>query len=155
MAYIESHARDQGLLLPASVEDYVSAHNPVRFIDAFVDDLDLGEAGFHRSRPKATGRPGYDPGDMLKLYLYGYLNRVRSSRRLEAETTCNLDLIGCCAGCGRTTRPLPTSVAITGVRSRQCSAPSLSCVASFNITDDIIMRYLDKHIHKQGFSHSP
>ncbi len=93
MAYIEGHARDQALLLPASVEDYVAADNPVRFIDAFVDDLDLGEADFHRARPKATGRPGYDPGDMLKLYLYGYLNRVRSSRRLEAEATRNLELI--------------------------------------------------------------
>lgn len=93
MAYIEGHARDQALLLPASVEDYVAADNPVRFIDAFVDDLDLCEAGFHRSQPKATGRPGYDPGDMLKLYLYGYLNRVRSSRRLEAEAMRNLELI--------------------------------------------------------------
>ena len=93
MAYIEGHARDQALLLPASVEDYVAADSPVRFIDAFVDDLDLGEAGFHRSRPKATGRPGYDPADMLKLYLYGYLNRVRSSRRLEAEATRSLELI--------------------------------------------------------------
>ena len=93
MAYIEGHARDQSLLLPASVEDYVAADSPVRFIDAFVDDLDLGEAGFHRTRPKATGRPGYDPADMLKLYLYGYLNRVRSSRRLEAEATRNLELI--------------------------------------------------------------
>ncbi len=58
MAYIEGHARDQALLLPASVEDYVSADNAVRFIDAFVEDLDLGEAGFLRTRPKATGRPG-------------------------------------------------------------------------------------------------
>lgn len=65
----------------------MSADNPVRFIDAFVDDLDLGEAEFHRSQSKATGRPGYHPGDMIKLYMYGYLNRVRSSRRLEAETT--------------------------------------------------------------------
>lgn len=93
MAYIEGHARDQGLLLPASVEEYVAADSPVRFIDAFADDLDLGDAGIHRARPKATGRPGYDPADMLKLYLYGYLNRVRSSRRLEAEATRNLELI--------------------------------------------------------------
>ncbi|MDR6789159.1 transposase [Sphingomonas sp. BE138] len=93
MAYIEGHARDQALLLPALVEDYVAADNPVRFIDAFVDDLDLGGAGFMRSRPKATGRPGYDPADMLKLYLYGYLNRVRSSRRLAAEAARNLELI--------------------------------------------------------------
>ena len=68
MAYIEGHARDQALLLlPASVEDYVAADNPVRFIDAFVDDLDLGAAGFQRTQPKATGRPGYDPADMLKF----------------------------------------------------------------------------------------
>ena len=93
MAYIEGHAREQALLLPASIDNFVAADNPVRFIDAFVDDLDLCEAGFHRSRPRATGRPGYDPGDMLKLYLYGYLNRVRSSRRLEAEAMRNLELI--------------------------------------------------------------
>ena len=93
MAYIEGHARNQALLLPASVEDYVAADNPVRFIDAFVDDLDLGGSGFQRARPKATGRPGYDPVDMLKLYLYGYLNRVRSSRRLAMEATRNLELI--------------------------------------------------------------
>ncbi|WP_202949395.1 transposase [Sphingomonas sp. PAMC 26621] len=93
MADIEGHAREQALLLPALVEDYVAADNPVRFIDAFVDDLDLGEAGFLRSRPKATGRRGFDPGDLLKLYLYGYLNRVRSSRRLEAEAIRNLEVV--------------------------------------------------------------
>jgi transposase len=93
MAYIKGHARNQAMLLPTSVEDYVAADNPVRFIDAFVDDLDLGSAGFQRTQPKATGRPGYDPADMLKLYLYGYLNRVRSSRRLAAEAGRNLELI--------------------------------------------------------------
>lgn len=93
MGYIQGHARDQALLLPASVEDYVAADNPVRFLDAFVDELDLGEAGFLRARPRATGRPGFDPGDLLKLYLYGYLNRVRSSRRLEAEALRNLEVI--------------------------------------------------------------
>ena len=93
MAYIEGHGRDQMLLLPALVEDYVAADNPVRFIDAFVDELDLGGAGFLRSRPKATGRPGFDPGDLLKLYLYGYLNRVRSSRRLAAEASRNLEVL--------------------------------------------------------------
>ena len=93
MGYIEGHSRDQMLLLPASVDDYVGADNPVRFIAAFVDDLDLGELGFGRSRPKATGRPGYDPADLLKLYLYGYLNRVRSSRCLATETTRNLEVI--------------------------------------------------------------
>src|ERR1700712_2725887 len=93
MAYIEGDARDQLLLLPAAVDDYVAADNPVRFIEAFVDELDLKEGGFLRSQPKTTGRPGYDPGDLLKLYLYGYLNRVRSSRRLAAEAARNLEVL--------------------------------------------------------------
>src|SRR5215207_9667775 len=93
MAYIEGHDREQMLLLPASVADHVAADHAVRFIEAFVDELDLGAAGFVRSRPKATGRPGHAPGDLLKLYLYGYLNRVRSSRRLAAEAARNLEVM--------------------------------------------------------------
>ena len=93
MAHITGTDRAQVLLLPDSVEDYVGADNPVRFIDAFVDSLDLAGAGFERAEPKETGRPGYDPADLLKLYIYGYLNRVRSSRRLEAETHRNLEVI--------------------------------------------------------------
>jgi transposase len=81
------------LLLPETVDDYVGADNPVRFIDAFVDQLDLAAAGFIRVAPKTTGRPGYAPGDLLKLYIYGYLNRVRSSRRLEAECHRNIEVI--------------------------------------------------------------
>jgi hypothetical protein len=84
MAHISGFARDQLLLLPEAVDDYVGADNPVRFIDAFVDGLDLTGAGFLRVEAKATGRPGYAPGDLLKLSIDGYLNRVRSSRRLEA-----------------------------------------------------------------------
>ena len=93
MAHISGSDRSQLLLLPESVDDYVGADNPVRFIEAFVDGLDLNAAGFGRVAPKATGRPGYDPADLLKLYIYGYLNRVRSSRRLEAETQRNIDEI--------------------------------------------------------------
>ena len=93
MAHIEGADRSQTLLLPEAVDDYVGADNPVRFIDAFVDELDLEKAGFARTTAKATGRPGYHPGDLLKLYLYGYLNRVQSSRRLEAETHRNLEVI--------------------------------------------------------------
>ena len=81
------------MLLPESLDDYVGAENPVRFIDAFVDGLDLAAAGFCRVRPKETGRPGYAPADLLKLYIYGYLNRIRSSRRLEAETHRNVEVI--------------------------------------------------------------
>jgi transposase len=81
------------LLLPVAVDDYVGRENPVRFIEAFVDQCDLQEAGFRRVQPNDTGRPGYDPADLLKLYIYGYVNRVRSSRRLEAETTRNLEVM--------------------------------------------------------------
>ena len=93
MGHKSGTERSQSLLLPERVEDYVGDNNPVRFIDAFVDGLDLDTLGFERVKPKATGRPGYDPADMLKLYIYGYLNRVRSSRRLEAETHRNLEVI--------------------------------------------------------------
>ncbi len=93
MAHLTGHDRSQTLLLPESLDDYVAAENPVRFIEAFVDNLDLAAAGFARIQPKATGRPGYAPADLLKLYIYGYLNRTRSSRRLEAETHRNIEVI--------------------------------------------------------------
>ena len=93
MAHITGNNRSQLLLLPDAVDDYVGPDNPVRFIDAFVDSLDLEASGFQRVRPNDMGRPGYDPADLLKLYIYGYLNRVRSSRRLEAETHRNLEVI--------------------------------------------------------------
>ena len=93
MAHISGDDRSQLLLLPESVDDYVGPDNVVRFIEAFVDRLDLQAAGFGRVQAKATGRPGYDPADLLKLYIYGYLNRVRSSRRLEVETRRNIEVI--------------------------------------------------------------
>jgi len=93
MSYLQGVDRGQEHLLPPSVEDYVPANAPVRFIDAFVDKLDLAELKFARARPADTGRPGYHPRDLLKLYLYGYLQRVRSSRRLEAEAGRNLEVM--------------------------------------------------------------
>src|SRR5450631_3573688 len=93
MTHISGFERSQLLLLPEAIDDYVVAANPVRFIDAFVDGLNLAAAGFKRVTPKVTGRPGYAPGDLLKLYIYGYLNRVRSSRRLEAECHRNIEVI--------------------------------------------------------------
>lgn len=93
MAHISGHDRSQTLLFPESVDNYVGPDNPVRFIDAFVDGLDLAAAAFTGVEPKATGRPGYAPADLLKLYIYGYLNRIRSSRRLEAETHRNIEVI--------------------------------------------------------------
>ena len=93
MTHISGFERSQLLLLPESIDDYVGVDNPVRFIDAFVDELDLAAAGFVRAEAKATGRPGYAPADLLKLYIYGYLNRVRSSRRLEMESHRNIEVI--------------------------------------------------------------
>ena len=92
MRYIEGEDRHQAQLLPATVEEYVSAAAPVRVIDAFVDQLDLKALGFVTPRSD-TGRPPYNPAMLLKLYAYGYLQRVRSSRRLEAECTRNLEVI--------------------------------------------------------------
>jgi transposase len=93
MAHLSGTDRSQLLLLPEAVDDYVGPENPVRFIEAFVNGLDLFAAGFVRVKPKETGRPGYDPADLLKLYIYGYLNRIRSSRRLEAEAHRNIEVI--------------------------------------------------------------
>lgn len=93
MAHLSGRDRSQLLLLPEAVDDYVGPDNAVRFIEAFVDGLDLAVVGFERAAAKETGRPGFDPADMLKLYIYGYINRVRSSRRLEAEAHRNIEVI--------------------------------------------------------------
>src|SRR5688572_29611563 len=90
--FIEGADRAQASLLPASLEDYVDADNPVRVIEAFVDALDLDHLGF-AVIPAATGRPGYHPAMLLKLYVYGYLNRIQSSRRLERECQRNIELM--------------------------------------------------------------
>ncbi len=92
MHYIQGEDRRQEQLLPARLEEYVGACAPVRVIDAFVEQLDLRTLGF-LTPPKDTGRPSYHPAMLLKLYTYGYLHRIRSSRRLEAETTRNLEVI--------------------------------------------------------------
>jgi transposase len=93
MDYIRGVSRDQVMLFPDSVEDYITEDNAVRFVDAFVGSLDLGQMGFTRAQPAETGRPAYDPGDLMRLYLYGYLNRVRSSRMLERETKVNIEVM--------------------------------------------------------------
>ena len=91
--FVEGRDRNQSFLLPESVDDYVGDDNPVRVVDAFVDELNLAELGFGRATPADTGRPGYHPATLLKLYLYGYLNRVPSSRRLEREAQRNLEVL--------------------------------------------------------------
>ena len=91
--FVEGDDRSQSLLLPESLDDYVDEDNPVRVIEAFIDALDLGELGFVGMVPAVTGRPAYHPSSMLKIYLYGYLNRIQSSRRLEREAGRNIELM--------------------------------------------------------------
>ena len=93
MHYIKGNNRHQTALFPESLEDYISEENPVRFIDAFVEKLDLEGLNFSQSRLNRTGRPPYHPSILLKLYIYGYVNRVRSSRRLESECHRNVELM--------------------------------------------------------------
>jgi len=91
--FIESDDRMQGTLFPEYLEDYVAEDNPVRVVDVFVEHLDLGKLGFNGAEPAITGRSSYHPSDLLKLYIYGYLNRIQSSRRLEKETQRNVELM--------------------------------------------------------------
>src|SRR2546425_11373520 len=93
MGYVGGESRGQAALFPVVLDDLVPQEHPVRVIDAFVAGLDLGQLGFAKAEPAATGRPPYDPGDLLRLYLYGYLNQVRSSRRLERECNRNVELM--------------------------------------------------------------
>lgn len=93
MSFIEGVHRHQPSLLPPCVDDYVDVDAPVRLVDEFVGVLDFAMLGFDRAVPASTGRPGYDPRDLLKLYVYGYLNEVRSSRRLERECKRNVELM--------------------------------------------------------------
>ncbi|HWY03215.1 MAG TPA: IS1182 family transposase [Candidatus Acidoferrum sp.] len=91
--FVEGQDRGQSTLFPECLEDWIDADNPVRVIDAFVDRLDLADLGFVGVDPEATGRPSYHPSVLLKLYIYGYLNRVQSSRRLEREAGRNIEVI--------------------------------------------------------------
>lgn len=91
--FIEGESRTQSTLLPAVLDDYIAEANPVRVIDVFIDELDMGYLGFAGIDPAGTGRPAYHPAVLLKLYIYGYLNRIPSSRRLEREAQRNVELM--------------------------------------------------------------
>ena len=93
MNHIQGLSREQMVLFPEAIEDYVAADNPVRFLDAFVENLSLIELGFQSALLQQTGRPPYHPADLLKLYLYGYLHKLRSSRKLEVESQRNVELM--------------------------------------------------------------
>lgn len=91
--FIQGEHRTQGTLLPEHLDDYITEHNPVRVVDVFVDELDLVKLGFGGVVPAETGRPSYHPAMLLKIYIYGYLNRIQSSRRLEREAQRNVELM--------------------------------------------------------------
>ncbi len=91
--FIEGVDRGQITLFPDRLNDWIGEDNPVRVIDVFVDELDLFDLGFERVAPKRTGRPSFHPAVLLKLYIYGYLNRVQSSRRLEREAGRNMEVM--------------------------------------------------------------
>ena len=91
--YIDGRDRTQSVLFPERLDDWIDEDNPVRAVDVFVDALDLVQLGFERAQPAETGRPAYHPATLLKIYIYGYLNRVQSSRRLEREAQRNVELI--------------------------------------------------------------
>ena len=91
--FIEAVERTQSTLFPDRLEDWIGEDNAVRVVDVFVDELDLRGLGFGRVQPRSTGRPSYHPSVLLKLYIYGYLNRVQSSRRLEREAARNVEVM--------------------------------------------------------------
>jgi len=93
MGYITGEAREQVTMFPQTLDEFIPADHLCRVIEAFVNRLEMASLGFVRAEPAETGRPGYDPRDLLKLYLYGYMNQLRSSRRLEAECQRNVEVM--------------------------------------------------------------
>lgn len=91
--FVEGENRHQSTMFPGTLDDYITEDNPVRVIDVFILELDLGQLGFERVDPRATGIPAYHPSVLIKIYIYGYLNRLQSSRRLERETQRNIELM--------------------------------------------------------------
>lgn len=91
--FIEGASRSQATLLPECLDDYIGEDNPIRAVDVFVEQLDLAAMGFSGVVPATTGRPSYHPAVLLKIYIYGYLNRIQSSRCLERETQRNVELM--------------------------------------------------------------
>ena len=128
--FIEGQDRHQVTLLPESLDDFITEDNAVRVVDAFVNELDLAELGFEGVQAAETGRPSYHPTVLLKIYIYGYLNRVQSSRRLERECQRNLEVMWLTGRQAPDFRPLQTSVATTAKASAAPAADSSSCAAT-------------------------
>src|SRR5476649_2619545 len=130
--FVEGEDRRQSLLLPESLDDYVTEDNPVRVVEVFIDELDLGEIGFAGVQPAATGRPAYHPATLLKIYLYGYLNRVQSSRRLEREAQRNIELMWLTGRLAPDFKTIADFRRDNGAAIRACADSSSSYAASSN-----------------------
>ena len=123
--FVVGDDRSQSTLFPERLDDYLAEDNPVRAIDAFVDELALAGLGFGGVDPEATGRPAYHPSTMLKIYVYGYLNRVQSSRRLERECQRNIELVWL------TGRLMPDFKTIADFRKDKARPSARSAVSSW------------------------
>src|SRR5256714_4555462 len=130
--FVEGMDRGQATLLPVCLEDWVDENNPVRAVDVFVDALDLVELGFDSAQPMATGRPGYKPSVLLKLYIYGYLNRVQSSRQLEREAGRNLEVMWLTGRLAPDHKLSPISARTMVRQSRRCVHNSSSYAARWD-----------------------
>ncbi len=150
--FVEGVDRGQSTLFPERLEDWIGDGNPVRVIDVFVDELDLGGLGFDRVEPRATGRPGYHPCVLLKLYIYGYLNRVQSSRRLEREAGRNVEVMWL------TDRLVPDHKTITDFRKDNGPAIRKVCAIKDQCTtgkERRITRWEHEHILEQRLDEHP
>ena len=127
--FVEGMDRRQSTLFPECLEDWIDEDNSVRVIDVFVEELDLSELGFGGVDPEATGRPSYHPSVLLKLYIYGYLNRVQSSRRLEREAARNVEVMWLTGRLAPDHKTLPTSARTMGQPSAKCARASSRCAA--------------------------
>ncbi len=130
--FIQGEHRSQSTLLPESLDDYVSDTNSVRVVDVFVDELDLATLGFDGAISTDTGRPAYHPAALLKIYIYGYLNRIQSSRRLEREAQRNVELMwltGCLMPDFKAIANFPAKLFVACAASSLCCASNWGCLA--------------------------
>ena len=125
--FVQGADRQQTTLFPECLDDWVDESNSIRAVDVFVDALELGDLGFDGVNPAATGRPAYHPSPMLKLYIYGYLNRVQSSRRLEREAGRNLEVMWLTGRLAPDHKTIADFRKDNGPRSRRFARNSSSC----------------------------
>lgn len=129
--FIEGEDRTQITLPPECLDDYISEDNPIRAVEVFIDELDLGTLGFAGVTPAATGRPSYHPAVLHKLHLYGYLNRIQSSRRLEREAQRNVELMWLTGRLSPDFKTIADFRVTTGWRFATCAVSSSCCVGDW------------------------